>query len=321
MTKPLWVKSAIVAVAAAFILAVPATATAAVSSVSGSAFGVQGNGLVNVAATPSVLLPPSGSGGVPITASVITATVPNFLTTGAVTVSTNGNPGPTGSATSSSTVSNLALLAGPVGITATTVRSDCSSTEAGSTGSTTLENAVLSTPFLPPVTLDASPPPNTSVLPLVLAPLGIVLVLNQQTVTSGPGGNSITVNAIHLTYSVAGAFVEDIIIGQSHCDVTTGTTAVKLQSFVAAPANKGVALRWRTASEAKTLGFNVYRLQGSKPVKVNSRLIVARGSAGVGHSYSLVDRNATRTPVMRYRLQEVQRDGSRVWLASTSLAG
>src|SRR5262245_54804331 len=45
--------------------------------------------------------------------------------------------------------------------------------------------------------------------------------------------------------------------------------AVTLTSFRAARSHKGVVLRWRTGTEADTLGFNVYRQLGSRRVRVN----------------------------------------------------
>lgn len=308
MTMRLWVKSSIIAVAAALMLAVPASAD--IGAVSGSAFGLQATGVANVSAAPSVTLPATGSGNVPITNTAASGSVPGFLSTGLINVSTNGALGPAGFATSGSDIVNLNLGIAGLSLTADVVTSHCDSTSSGSTGSTVLANAVING-----IALSSTPAANT-----VVPVLGVAtIIVNEQTATGGLGSSSITVNAFHVQIGPAGAPTEDIIISQSHCDVTT-PSAVKLQTFVAAPANKGVALRWRTASEVQTLGFNVYRQQGTKLVKVNATLIAARGSAG-GHSYTLVDRHAPRTPVVRYRLQEVQLNGSRIWLARTSLAG
>lgn len=319
MTIRLWVKSAVLAVSAAFLLAVPASAN--VAAVSGSAFGVQATGLINVAATPSVTLPAAGSNGVALTDTVASLSVgaPPLagLTTGIITVSTNGSTTGSGFATSFSQVNNLGLGLLGLGLTATSVRSDCSATSAGSTASTTLENAVLSPG---PISLAANPAPNT-IISLTLPGVGTTatVTLNEQIPVAGPGVKSVTVNAIHVRILVLGILTQDVIVAQSHCDIGA-PTAVKLRTFSAAPTNKGVMLHWKTAAEVQTLGFNVYRQQGTKLVKVNAKLIAAHGITSPGHSYSLVDRHVSRAPVVRYRLQEVQQNGSRVWLARTSLA-
>ena len=84
-------------------------------------------------------------------------------------------------------------------------------------------------------------------------------------------------------------------------------TAVQVRSFSARQTAAGVILRWRTASEASTLGFNVYRSNR----RVNRGLIAAHGSAAGGASYRLIDHGAHRGAL--YRLQVVRLDGSRSW--------
>jgi len=83
-------------------------------------------------------------------------------------------------------------------------------------------------------------------------------------------------------------------------------------------AKKAVLLRWRTASQAALLGFNVYCGNAKHRVKRNARLIPARGSAVQGHRYSFRDRVAAR--VRRagpYWLQIVDQNGTRTWYGST----
>jgi uncharacterized delta-60 repeat protein len=95
-------------------------------------------------------------------------------------------------------------------------------------------------------------------------------------------------------------------------------TAVALASFRAVVARRGVLLRFRTAFEAQTLGFNIYRQQRGKLTRLNLTLIssIARGTTG-GHTYSWLDRRAPRgTGALRYRLQAVSLDGTRSWLGS-----
>ena len=87
--------------------------------------------------------------------------------------------------------------------------------------------------------------------------------------------------------------------------------AVTLSSFRAVRSHRGVALRWRTGTEADTLGFNVFRQQGGKRVRVNRRLLPAVGRV-TGSSYSFLDRRAPRRAV-RYWLQDVSTRGVRTW--------
>lgn len=104
----------------------------------------------------------------------------------------------------------------------------------------------------------------------------------------------------------------------SDCIRHGNVNAVTFQSFTATAAGRTVVLRWRTASEAGTAGFNVYRSQAGKLVKLNRSVIASKGAIR-GASYRFVDRAAAR-PGVRYRLQEVTVAGKRVWVASTLVA-
>jgi hypothetical protein len=98
----------------------------------------------------------------------------------------------------------------------------------------------------------------------------------------------------------------------------TGTTAVTLKAFTASATRAGVVLGWRTASEAGTLGFNVYRVKAGKLIKLN-RALIASKAVTRGGVYRFLD----RTPVKAgsgYRLQEVTLSGDRSWVAAASVA-
>jgi hypothetical protein len=89
--------------------------------------------------------------------------------------------------------------------------------------------------------------------------------------------------------------------------------AVTFASFSAARTASGVRLRWRTASEVETLGFNVFRRVRGTRVKVNRRIIPSRASVG-GAVYSFLDRRAPRNARgLRYWLQVIDLDGTRTW--------
>jgi hypothetical protein len=85
--------------------------------------------------------------------------------------------------------------------------------------------------------------------------------------------------------------------------VTTSPTAVGLISFAATRVNRGVRLRWRTGSGAQALGFNIYREQSGKRVRLNRRLLPSSKSGGW----------LDRVPSSSYWLQEVGADGARIW--------
>ena len=89
-------------------------------------------------------------------------------------------------------------------------------------------------------------------------------------------------------------------------------TAVTFRSASADRTPAGVLLRWRTGSEAGTLGFNVYRQVRAKRVKLNRHLIPAR-RAFAGAAYSYLDRRAPRGASLRYWLRVVALDGSGTW--------
>lgn len=93
-------------------------------------------------------------------------------------------------------------------------------------------------------------------------------------------------------------------------------TAAGVHGLTAVQARRGAVVRWRTSTEAATLGFDLYRSPGGK---LNRRLIPAKaaGSAG-GAAYAYVDARAGRAA--SYRLQLVRTDGSREWAGTAALS-
>jgi hypothetical protein len=77
-------------------------------------------------------------------------------------------------------------------------------------------------------------------------------------------------------------------------------------------AKNGVVVRWRTASELDFLGFHVFRSQGLRWRRLTRSLIAARGQVA-GASYRFLDRTARRGVRDRYRVQAVDRDGTKKW--------
>jgi len=186
-------------------------ANADVTSVGGGAFGesvavrlLANNVPVNSGPMPQVFLPATGGG--PFTKSTLSATVPGLLSAGVLTVSTSSSRlgSHTSTARSSASTANVRLGTGQ--LTATAVRSSCTASGLGSTGSTTLLGTNIPG-------LAINPAPNT----VINVPgLGSV-TFNEQIRTNSPGrSTSITVNAIHVRLA-NGLATGNIIISQSRC--------------------------------------------------------------------------------------------------------
>jgi hypothetical protein len=169
--------------------------------------------------------------------------------------------------------------------------------------------------------IDGTPSPNTGLLSTV-GPLGVVTStpVGLDISPSGtayallhpPGdtGSFYTVNlasgAATLVGKIGGpALVLDIAVAAGP------PTAVRIQSSSAVRTARGVTVRWRTGSSAGTLGFNVYREQRGRRVRLNRNLIPA-GSSVAGRSYSFLDKKPLRGSG-RYWIQAVGSDGSRTW--------
>lgn len=85
-------------------------------------------------------------------------------------------------------------------------------------------------------------------------------------------------------------------------------TAVSVTSFTARRSPQRTTVRWRTATELGTLGFNVYRGRGSGYVRVNRKLIRAAGTTR-GRSYTFRADGRARL----YWLEEVRADAKNRW--------
>ena len=95
----------------------------------------------------------------------------------------------------------------------------------------------------------------------------------------------------------------------------TFTTEVKLQSFSAVSTSGGVLVTWKTGGEVRNLGFNVYRDQNGRRIRVNPSLIAGSSlmmrradSRHSGKSYAWFDRGA---PANSYWLEDVDLNGTR----------
>lgn len=95
-------------------------------------------------------------------------------------------------------------------------------------------------------------------------------------------------------------------------------TAVRMSDFTAVQTDSGVALRWQTGYEVDNLGFNIYREQRGKRVRLNpaiiagSALLARQGtSLTAGQSYAWADRAARGKEPVQYWLEDIDLDGTR----------
>jgi len=101
---------------------------------------------------------------------------------------------------------------------------------------------------------------------------------------------------------------ETLTSDESDCITSAvSTTPVTFRSASAQKVGKGVHVRWQTASEARVLGYNVYVERNGKRVKLNAKLIRAKGPAGGSYLFKAT------VPKGKFWLQTVNTDGSRLW--------
>jgi hypothetical protein len=137
---------------------------------------------------------------------------------------------------------------------------------------------------------------------------------------AGLGAGSITGGPFHMAMAAVTCSTTDCSTGEQDRNIQPGAIepplAVAAHSFRAVRSGKAVTLRWRTASEADTLGFVVYRKNAQgKLVRLSKRMIPAASLSGssASHAYSFRARLASRrlAASSRFVLAEVHLDGSR----------
>ncbi|MEM1204893.1 MAG: C25 family cysteine peptidase [Acidobacteriota bacterium] len=89
-------------------------------------------------------------------------------------------------------------------------------------------------------------------------------------------------------------------------------TPVVVSRFSAFPDPGGLGLEWHTASEAKTVAFDLYRLEGDRRLRVNRRPLGALVDAPQGGVYRIVDPGASAGDAPSYLLVERTSDGRRL---------
>ena len=209
-------------------------ASADVTAVEGSAYGCYGNTTFSFEGTPpgppvvtgplpEVELPAGGSAD-PVTATEQTCdirvaaapTAPAVITTGPLTVSTQGTTGPTGSVTSTAEIENV-NRDGQEALDAASISSTCTADESGATGSTTVTGGTLLVD--PDATEGVAIPTNPEPGYTVFSDLGVATsnyIFNEQ-IENADG--SITVNAVRIE-PLTGPLQGTVILGQVVCGVT-----------------------------------------------------------------------------------------------------
>jgi len=120
---------------------------------------------------------------------------------------------------------------------------------------------------------------------------------------------SITLNSGARLSGRALALTGAVTLDSNNVSGCSSVLSVTVRSFTASASGSSTTLRWRTASEAGLLGYNVYRQVNGKRTRVNRSLIAAK-ERGL---YSFLDRRAAKGKVVRYWIQVVNLDGSRTW--------
>ncbi|HVM14632.1 MAG TPA: hypothetical protein VM287_09910 [Egibacteraceae bacterium] len=213
----------------------PADAThETVTEVEGSAFGCYANTTFSfdpanpgpasqTGPLPEVTLPPQGGSD--------TATAPEcrhfafpggppVVSTGPLTVTTEGTTGPTGSVTSTATIDRV-NTSGNENFTAVSVSSTCTADETGASGTTTITGGVVHNAVRPDGTTgDVVVPLNPDPGYTVTVDIGFArynYIFNEQ-IRNDDG--SITVNAVRME-PLTGPLQGTMILGQVVCGVTT----------------------------------------------------------------------------------------------------
>ena len=230
------------------LLSISGPSSADVTAVRGRAYGAFASvslfgGPPNVSGpAPEVNLPPTGSAA-PITATATTRTVqfgPAIIfSSDAITVSTQGTLGAGGTVTSSTDITNV-NRSGQEVFDADRLRSSCTASETGVSGSTTVTNGRLQTSEGNPnvegdevfVNIPTNPAPNTS-FNGTIETVGdnFQAIFNEQ--VTNPDG-SLTVTAYHLRL-LGPTAVGDLYVGQVTCGVTATVSPTTVAPTTVAP--------------------------------------------------------------------------------------
>ncbi|HWO01130.1 MAG TPA: C25 family cysteine peptidase [Blastocatellia bacterium] len=139
------------------------------------------------------------------------------------------------------------------------------------------------------------------------------------TINLGPGHFVVVVCAFSDSLQNTGNYHLLVDAPGASCALTGEPTAVEMESFTATRYADETLLEWRTGMEVDNLGFNVYRDEGGKRIRLNSKTIA--GSAllagpgvklGAGNSYAWSD-NLPAGKNSQYWLEDLGLDGQSTW--------
>jgi hypothetical protein len=87
---------------------------------------------------------------------------------------------------------------------------------------------------------------------------------------------------------------------------------VELSAFTATPTDSSIILKWKTESEANNAGFNIYRAEAENGdyTKINSELIIAKGSSTQGAAYEFIDSAVQIRISYYYKLEDMDLSGT-----------
>jgi hypothetical protein len=96
-----------------------------------------------------------------------------------------------------------------------------------------------------------------------------------------------------------------------NCQCVEKPVVIDLVRFQAKGKLARIFLKWETASEIDTAGFNIYRADAEDGVynKINMALIPAKGSATEGAAYKFVDWNVEKDKTYYYKLEDIDSTG------------
>ncbi len=91
------------------------------------------------------------------------------------------------------------------------------------------------------------------------------------------------------------------------------TTAISLSSFKARQKGNKVIIKWETGTEIDNIGFNILHseAESGEYVKINEKLIPARGNATKGTSYRFIDKSVKSGKTYYYKLEDIDMNGTK----------
>jgi photosystem II stability/assembly factor-like uncharacterized protein len=135
--------------------------------------------------------------------------------------------------------------------------------------------------------------------------------------TWNPFGTGLPVVAVFdMKLQQANRFIRIATHGRGMWEISLQPTAVKLNDVAATGYDQGQYIEWNTGHEVNNLGFNIYRDEGGKRVRLNSQLLA--GSALVAGE------NTTLTAGKKYGYWDgapAGRRGAEYWLEEVDLDG